>query len=372
MKILIAPDSFKGTISAEKAVKVITHAAKRAFGDCGFINMPLADGGEGTAALVTSYLGGRFEKIEVEGPFGKKVKAGIGFVDDGRCAVIECSQAVGLTLAGKRSNPEKTSSYGVGQMISFATSRGAHRIILALGGSCTNDCGAGMLSAMGVSFVDICGNHFTPVGGTLHRVENIEYNQAFSKYSDVEFTLLCDVKNPLLGKSGCAKVFAPQKGADAAGVKRLEDGDKKFDRVVRRVTGTNCADIVGAGAAGGIAYGALAFLKANVVSGIDAVLDVYKFRRAARDCDMIVTGEGSFDSQSFMGKAVGGVISRIEDGKPCVVFCGRYDGTPVGENIYVVPIANGQGDDEAFENASDNLMRSAEKFFADWKEKHSV
>ena len=369
MKILIAPDSFKGTLSAEKAVKIISHAARRVFDDYSFVNMPLANGGEGTAALLTSFLGGRLETVTVEGPFGKPCTAHVGFVDGGRCAIIESSEAIGLPLAGKRANPEKTSSYGVGQMISYATSKGAHKVILTLGGSSTNDCGAGMLSAMGISFVDICGNRFSPVGGTLHRVETVEFNQAFSKYSDVDFTLLCDVKNPLLGPSGCAAVFAAQKGADASGIKRLEDGAVKFDRVIKRVTGTNYAAAEGAGAAGGIAYGAMAFLGAKVASGIDTVLDVYKFAKAARECDLVVTGEGSFDSQSLMGKAVGGVLERLESDTPCVIFCGRYDGTAVPENVSVVPIANGQSDEEAQLNASDNLLRCAEQFFAQWRDR---
>lgn len=363
MRILIAPDSFKGTISAEKAVKVISHAAKRVFEDCSFVNMPLADGGEGTAALLTAFLGGSMEDITVEGPFGKACNARVGFVDGGRCAIIESSQAIGLPLAGKRANPEKTSSYGVGQMISYATSKGAHKVILTLGGSSTNDCGAGMLTAMGISFVDICGNRFSPVGGTLHRVETVEFGQAFSKYRDVDFTLLCDVKNPLLGPTGCAAVFAPQKGADTGGVRRLEDGAVKFDRVAKRVTGTNFTAAEGAGAAGGIAYGAMAFLGAKVASGIDTVLDVYKFAKAARECDLVVTGEGSFDCQSLMGKTVGGVLNRIDDGKSCVIFCGRYDGTPVPENVTVVPIAVGQSDEEASVRAVDNLMKSAEEYF---------
>lgn len=365
MKILVSPDAFKGTIESPKAVKIIRRAAKRRLTEFELIGMPLADGGEGTAELMVNALNGRIETIEIEGPFSKPARAKVGFVDKGRCAIIESAQAIALGLAGKRSNPEKTSSYGVGQMISYATSKGAERIVLALGGSCTNDLGTGMLSAMGLSFVDMCGNRFTPVGKTMYRVENIEYTQAFSKYRDIEFVLMCDVENPLLGENGCAAVFAAQKGADEAGIKRLEDGAVKLSKIMSRVTGTKYAGAPGAGAAGGIGFGAMTFLGAKVKSGIETMFDIYSYSRAVSESNLVITGEGSFDRQSFMGKSVGKVIEYAgAEGKPCVVFCGKYDGTPVPENVTVIPIAEGQSDEEAVENASDNLLAAAEAYFA--------
>lgn len=365
MKILVSPDAFKGTIDSPKAVRIIKRAIKRRLTEFEFVGMPLADGGEGTAALMVSAMGGRMDKIEIEGPFAKPVKANVGFLERGRCAVIECAQAISPSLAGKRSNPEKTSSYGVGQMISYATSKGAEKIVMALGGSCTNDLGAGMLSAMGISFVDMCGNRFTPVGKTMYRVETLEYTQIFSKYRDVKFILMCDVENPLLGENGCANVFAKQKGTDDAGVKRLEDGAQKLSKIISRVTGTHYANEPGAGAAGGIAFGAMSFLGATVRSGVETVFDIYSYDKVCDDCDLIVTGEGSFDKQSFMGKAVGRVVERsVAFGKPCVIFCGRYDGTPVPDNVTVIPIAGGQSDEEAAERASDNLLAAAEAYFA--------
>lgn len=366
MKILVSPDAFKGTIDSRKAVKIIKRAIKRRLTDFEIVGMPLADGGEGTAGLMVEALNGKLELIEVEGPLSKPTRAAVGFVDRGRCAVIESAQAVAQSLAGKRSNPEKTTSYGIGQMISYATSRGAERIVLALGGSCTNDLGTGMLSAMGLSFVDICGNHFTPVGKTMYRVENIEYTQSFSKYRDIDFVLMCDVENPLLGDNGCAAVFAAQKGADEAGIKRLEDGATKLSKIINRVTGTKYDAVPGAGAAGGIGFGAMAFLNAKVCSGMETMFDVYSYDAAVEDCDLVITGEGSFDRQSFMGKAVGKVITHAVDaGRPCVVFCGRYDGTPVPDNVTVIPIAEGQSDEEAYEHASENLLAAAEAYFAE-------
>ena len=362
MKILVAPDSFKGSITAERFCRVILQAAKRVLDDFECIQMPLADGGEGTAALVAHAMGGTLEKIEVEGPTGKPVKAHIAFINGGKTAVVESAQAVGLSLAGRRTTPIRTSSFGVGQMISYATSKGAGKIVLTLGGSCTNDLGAGMLSAMGVSFVDICGNHFSPVGGSLERVENVEFNQAFSKYREVQFEILCDVNNPLLGENGCAKVFAPQKGATEADVKRLEHGARKFSSVVHRVTGTDARNIPGAGAAGGIGYGALSFLRAEVKSGIDAMFEMYGYKKTAPLCDLIITGEGKFDRQSFMGKTVGGVISG-RAGVPCVVFCGDTDGTEVPEGVTVIPVSRGLDVEYAMENAPEILLQAAEKYF---------
>ncbi len=362
MKIVIAPDSFKGSIDSERICRIVRYAAKRAFSDCKIIELPLADGGEGTVALMTKALRGSIEEIQVEGPFGKPVKATVGFVDKGSTAIIESAQAIGLPLAGKRANPERTSSFGVGQMISFATSKGAKKIILALGGSSTNDLGTGMLSAMGVQFIDICGNHFTPVGGNLSRVEGIEFNQAFSKYRDIKFILMCDVKNPLLGSCGAAAVFAPQKGASSEGVARLECGAEKLSSIVRRVTGTDMTEAPGAGAAGGIAFAAMSFFRAKVKSGIDTVLDMYDFERRIDGADLIVTGEGKLDSQSFMGKAVGGVISRAE-GQKCLVLCGVNELSELPEGVEAVCISDGVGADYSMENAPECLQKAIDAYF---------
>jgi len=362
VKIVVAPDSFKGTLDAQRICRIVRYAAKRAFPDCRIIELPLADGGEGTASLMAEVLRGTVEKIQVEGPFGKPVRAYVGFIEKGNTAIIESAQAIGLPLAGKRANPERTSSFGVGQMISYATSRGAKKIILALGGSCTNDLGTGMLSAMGVQFVDICGNHFTPVGGNLSRVENIEFNQAFSKYRDVEFILMCDVTNPLLGDNGCAAVFSPQKGASPEAVKRLEKGAEKLCAIVSRVTGTDEKSTPGAGAAGGIGFAAMSFFRARVKRGIDVVLDMYSFEKHAEDADIIITGEGKLDSQSFMGKAVGGVIERSK-GKSVVVVCGINEAQSLPEGVTALCISDGVGSEYATKNAAECLQKALDAYF---------
>ena len=362
MNVLVAPDSFKGTLDSLRVCRIIRYSAKRAFPDCRIKELPLADGGEGTATLMAKALRGKVEKVLIEGPFGKKVKASIGFIDKGKTAIIESAQAVGLPLAGKRANPERTSSYGVGQMITYAVSRGAEKVLIALGGSCTNDLGTGMLSAMGVSFVDISGNHFTPVGGTLARIENIEFNQAFSMFRNTKFVLMCDVTNPLLGENGSAAVFAPQKGADSAGVARLEAGAERLVSVIKRVTGTDKSKEPGAGAAGGIGYGAMTFLMAEVQSGIEAVLDMYGFERYVLDADIIITGEGKLDSQSFMGKAVGGVLKRIGE-KPCVIVCGSNEADSLPEGVTVLSLSDGVGVDYAIENAAECLQNVMDRYF---------
>lgn len=362
MKVLIAPDSFKGTLDAQRVCRIARYAVKRAFPKSDIKELPLADGGEGTCRLVTKTLRGTVERIEVEGPFSKPVRACVGFVDKGNTAIIESAQAIGLPLAGKRANPERTSSFGVGQMISYATSRGAKRIILALGGSCTNDLGAGMLSAMGVRFIDICGNHFTPVGGNLSRVENIEFNQAFSKYRETEFILMCDVDNPLLGEMGAATVFAPQKGATPEAVDRLEKGGKKLASVVCRVTGRDMRNAAGAGAAGGIGFAAMSFLRAKVQRGIDAVLDMYEFEKYVSDADLVITGEGKLDRQSFMGKAVGGVLSRIKD-KPCIILCGSMEPESLPAGVTAVSLADEYGFEYAIENAAECLQKALDRHF---------
>ncbi len=363
MKIVIAPDSFKGTLDAERICRIIRYAARRAYPDCTVTELPIADGGEGTVALLTKVLKGKIETTVVEGPFAKPVKVSIGFIDKGNTAIIESAQAIGLPLAGKRANPERTSSFGVGQMISYATSRGAKKIILALGGSCTNDLGAGMLSAMGVQFVDICGNHFVPVGGNLERVESIEFNQAFSKYRGIDFVLMCDVKNPLLGDEGCARVFSPQKGATPEGVEHLERGAEKIVAVIRRVTGKDESKAEGAGAAGGIGYGAMSFLRAEFERGIDVVLSLYNFEKHIEDADVIITGEGKLDSQSFMGKAVGGVIERSV-GKTVTVFCGINGTESLPDGVTAICVSEEMGVEYAMENAVECLQKAADGYFA--------
>ncbi|MBQ3528030.1 MAG: glycerate kinase [Clostridia bacterium] len=362
MNILIAPDSFKGSLDAERVCRIIRYSIKRNCPDCKITELPLADGGEGTATLMAKALRGRIEKCVVEGPFGKPCTASVAFVDKGNTAIIESAQAIGLPLAGKRANPERTSSYGVGQMISFATSRGAKKIILTLGGSSTNDLGAGMLSAMGVQFVDICGNHFTPVGGNMLRVEAIEFNQAFSKYREIEFVLMCDVKNPLLGKFGAAEVYSPQKGASPEAVMRLERGAEKLSQIMNRVTGTNEKDTEGAGAAGGLGFAAMSFFRAKVRSGIDVVLDMYDFQRQAEYADLIITGEGKLDSQSFMGKAIDGVL-KASKGKKCAIFCGKCEAERIPDGVDIIEIGKGIPTDEAMSRAADLLSDAADSYF---------
>ena len=362
MNILVAPDSFKGTLDSERICRIVRYAAKRAFPDCNVKELPLADGGEGTATLMSRVLRGSCHKITVEGPFGKPCKAIVAFVDKGNTAIVESAQAIGLPLAGKRANPERTSSYGVGQMISYAVKKGAKKIILTLGGSSTNDLGAGMLSAMGVQFIDKSGNHFTPVGGNLSRVENIEYNLEFSKYRDISFVLMCDVNNPLLGERGCAAVFSPQKGASAEAVLRLESGAVKLSKVVKRVTGIDERETPGAGAAGGIGFGAMSFLRAKVKSGIDTVLDMYEFDKYIEESDIIITGEGKLDAQSFMGKAVGGVIARA-GGKNCIVLCGSNETESLPGGVSALSISEGVGVDYAIENAAECLQKALDGYF---------
>ncbi len=368
MNILVAPDSFKGTLDSERICRIVRYAAKRAFPDCNVRELPLADGGEGTAALMAKVMRGTVEKITVEGPFGKSVKASVAFVDKGNTAIIESAQAIGLPLAGKRANPERTSSFGVGQMIAYAVRKGVKKVILTLGGSSTNDLGAGMLSAMGVQFIDRSGNHFSPVGGNLTRVENIEYNLEFSKYRDIDFVLMCDVNNPLLGENGCAAVFSPQKGASPEAVQRLEMGAQWLSEIVRQVTGKDEASSPGAGAAGGIAYGAMSFLRARVRSGINTVLDMYEFEKYLDEADIVITGEGKLDSQSFMGKAVGGVIARA-GAKPCIVICGSNETQSLPEGVRALSLSDGAGVEYAMENAAECLQKALDGCFEAMKQK---
>ncbi len=311
MKVLIIPDSFKGTLSASTVAEILGQTVKAACPGCEVKLLPVADGGEGTLECFQSFMGGVTVEKEVTGPNFQRVKA--KFLLCGETAVVETAQAAGLPLVNPK-DAKSTTTYGVGELVSEAKKLGAKRIILGIGGSATNDCGCGAAAAMGVLFYGASGENFVPVGKTLSLVESIDFTEK------TDITVLCDVKNPLYGKNGAAYVFAPQKGADEADVTLLDDGMRRFAEVLKRY-GKYVADIQGAGAAGGMGAGMLAFFDAKLKSGIDTVLEMSDFKGIAADADVIITGEGCLDSQSFSGKVIDGVVSASA-GKPVIAVVG--------------------------------------------------
>ncbi len=319
MNILLAPDSFKGTLAASEVCDIIESALKNRISDCNITKFPAADGGEGLCSCFSRFAKGSWITAAAADPFGKAINAKYYLADSGT-AVIETAACAGLPLADGRPDPTVTTTVGVGMLIRDAAERGVKQIILGLGGSATNDCGAGMASALGFRFIDRDKNLFLPVGGTL---KDIAYILPPENSLGVPVIAACDVTNPLYGKNGAAYVFAPQKGADEKQVELLDLGLCHMSELFACDLGANVADMPGAGAAGGLGAGAVAFLNASLKSGIDIVLDEGNFDALAASADIVVTGEGRFDRQSIDGKVMSGVCSRARRaGARIAAVCG--------------------------------------------------
>ena len=310
-KVVIIPDSFKGTLSSKEATYLMGEAVAEVFPKAERVLLPIGDGGEGTVDAFLAPLGGERMETIVSGPFFTPVASFYGQLPDGT-AVIEMAAAAGLPLVGDRREAEKTTTCGVGELMGKALGAGAKNLILGLGGSATNDGGCGAAAALGAVFLDEVGNSFVPTGATLKAIYRIDMDQLRRRLHGVTVTVMCDIDNPLCGENGAAAVFGPPKGADAAMIHRGDDGLAHLAAVIRRDLGITIADMPGAGAAGGMGAGAAAFFGGSLRRGIDVVLDTVSFEERAAGADMVFTGEGRFDAQSLMGKAVGGVARRAK------------------------------------------------------------
>ena len=326
---ILVPDSFKGTLSAIEVCNIMKSSIKNLYKDANIISVPVADGGEGTVDAFLYALGGEKKSIWVSDAFNEqKILAYYAMLKDD-IAVIEMAACAGLPLVKNRLEPDKTTTFGVGELIIDAINSGAKKIILGLGGSATNDGGCGMASALGVKFKDEQDQEFIPTGGTLSQIYKIDMNNIYSKIKDVEFISMCDVDNPLCGRLGASAVFAPQKGADEDMVKLLDEGLAHLAKIIKRDLHIEVKDIKGAGAAGGLGAGSIAFLQSKLTKGIDVILDTINFDELVSKADIVFTGEGKFDSQSLHGKVVMGVANRSQKYKtPVIVVTGA-----IGENI---------------------------------------
>lgn len=326
---ILVPDSFKGTLSAIEVCNIMKSSIKNLYKDANIISVPVADGGEGTVDAFLYALGGEKKSVWVSDAFNEqKILAHYAMLKD-NIAVIEMAACAGLPLVKNRLEPDKTTTFGVGELIIDAINSGAKKIILGLGGSATNDGGCGMAAALGVKFKDEQDQEFIPTGGTLSQIYKIDMNNIYSKIKDVEFISMCDVDNPLCGRLGASAVFAPQKGADEDMVKLLDEGLAHLAKIIKRDLHIEVKDIKGAGAAGGLGAGSIAFLQSKLTKGIDVILDTIKFDELVSKADIVFTGEGKFDSQSLHGKVVMGVANRSQKYKtPVIVVTGA-----IGENI---------------------------------------
>ena len=329
-KCIIISDSFKGTLSSSEICAIAEEAVSRFFPECTLCKVPVADGGEGTVACFQEACGGELVRLTVQGPFGEPVEAAYLQLPGGQ-AVVEMAAAAGLPLVGDRKDPRKASTYGVGQLIRHAAEQGNRKILLGLGGSCTNDGGCGCAAALGVRFLDQDGQSFVPVGETLADICSIDLSGT-SYLRDVQLTAMCDIDNPMHGPTGAAYVFGPQKGADPETVAFLDSQLVSLDETIRRELGRQVADIPGAGAAGAFGAGMVAFFQAQLRPGIEAVLDLVGFDDMLEGCDMVFTGEGRLDSQSLRGKVLSGVGKRARaHGVPVVAIVGGV--TPDTEDV---------------------------------------
>lgn len=323
-KILLVPDSFKGTLSSRQVCQVMAGQLRRFFPQAQVKSIPVADGGEGSVEAFLAAAGGERRTRTVTGPFGEPVEAFYGILGDGRTAVIEMAACAGLPLAEGRLNPERATTYGVGELLLAAKEAGCTKAILGLGGSCTNDGGAGAAAALGAKFTRADGTAFVPTGGTLGEIAALDVSPVAQALQGMELTAMCDIDNPLYGDAGAAAVFAPQKGADAAMVARLDAGLRHLGQVATRCLGRDFSHLPGAGAAGGLGFGMAAFCGAQLRMGIDAVLDAVGFDSLLPGTDVVFTGEGKIDSQSARGKVVSGVAVRCRKaGVPVVAVVGQ-------------------------------------------------
>ncbi|MGQ9579413.1 MAG: glycerate kinase family protein [Armatimonadota bacterium] len=330
MRIIVCPDSFKGSLTSVEAAEAIARGIRIGAGEenVEIVSIPLADGGEGTVEAMIRATGGFIRRVKVHDPLGREIDSFYGVLGDDRIAVVEAAAASGLTLlAESERNPMITSSYGTGELMLAAANEGVKKIIVGIGGSATNDAGCGAMKALGVRFLDKNGNELLDGGGSLAELDSIDTSGLKIPHNKIEMIAACDVTNPLYGPNGSAAVFAPQKGATIEMIDRLDQGLRRWSEVVKTRLGKDVANLPGAGAAGGLSAALAAFLDAKLVSGIDVVLDAVGFDKYLEDADLIITGEGRLDEQTGYGKAVGGVLRRASTARiPVVALAGSCAG----------------------------------------------
>ena len=324
--VVLIPDSFKGTLSSRQVCRVMEQAILRRAPGVRVLSLPVADGGEGTVEAFLTALGGQRVEAAAAGPLGLAHTGFYGLLP-GETAVVEMAACAGLPLAGPDNDPEKTTTFGVGQLFLDALDKGARHFLVGLGGSATNDGGCGCTAACGARFYTAGGEAFVPTGGTLKDLARMDLSGMDRRLRDCTFTVLCDIDNPLCGENGAAAVFAPQKGADGAMVQRLDRGLGHLAELWRRDLGLDLRELPGGGAAGGMGAGMAAFFGGMLRPGIDLLLDAVGFDRLAKDADLIFTGEGCLDGQTLRGKAVSGVARRAKAlGVPVVAVVGGSRG----------------------------------------------
>lgn len=369
-KIIIAPDSFKGNLTSLEVASCLEKGIMRVLPKAKCVKVPMADGGEGTVQSMVDAAKGKFVSKRVKGPAGKLVTAKYGWLAKQKTAVIEMAEASGLPLVkGREKNPLKTTTYGTGQLMLDAISKGAKTIIIGIGGSATNDGGAGMAQALGVKFLDANDKEIKTLGsgGMLSKIDRIDISSIDPRIAKTKIVVACDVENPLCGKKGASHVFGPQKGATPAMVKLLDDNLKHLGKLITRDLKINVVRMPGAGAAGGLGAGLVAFTGAKLESGIDIVVKATKLAKYIKGADLVLTGEGRVDFQTAFGKTPSGVAKAAKSYNVPVVAIGGAlsDDARLVFDHGIDCIESAAAKDMTFEtaikNSRDDLANAAER-----------
>lgn len=323
MKIVVAPDSFKGTMSAVEVANTICETGKKKYQNLEFVSLPVGDGGEGTMECLIAACNGKKGSLMVEGPLGEQIEAHYGILPD-QTVIFEMAEASGLNLLRpEQYNPMKTSTYGTGQLLQYAMKQGLSKMILCIGGSATNDGGMGALQALGIKFFDQYQQELRGCGENLIKIESIDLSDFVMNNMDFQLTILCDVVNPFTGENGATMIYGPQKGATNAMVQELEAGMIHFQKLLSKMVGGDYLILPGTGAAGGLGGALQVFCKGTLTSGIEAVLDQIGFEQLIQDANAVITGEGKVDHQTLNGKVVYGVLQRCKaQNVPVLVLAG--------------------------------------------------
>ncbi|SHI57787.1 glycerate kinase [Pseudozobellia thermophila] len=369
MKFVIAPDKFKGSLTGFEFCNAVEEGLRMVFPDAEIVKMPLADGGDGTMEVIKHYLKGETVAVNVHDPLFRTIEAPYLYAGENGVAYIEMAEASGLKLLkDDERNCMQSTSLGTGELMAHALDRGAKSIILGIGGSATNDGGMGVASALGYRFLDDKGAELKPIGRSLSAIKGIDASKVHSKLREVEVKVACDVNNPLYGKEGAAHVFAAQKGATDKEIEQLDAGLRNYAEVVLGQYGIDLQNIKGAGAAGGIGGGAMAFLNGQLTSGIELIKELAHFDRAIEGSDWVITGEGRLDAQTLTGKTIQGVVvSAQRKNIPVAALCGSLEITVEQQEAlgldYVTAIVQGITTlQEAMESSYSNLVKSTYNF----------
>ncbi len=372
MKVTIAIDSFKGSISTFESGEAVKKGVMNVYNDAEVCISPLADGGEGTVEAIVSANNGTFNKVIVHNPLGVLIESSYGFIPKKQTAVIEMSSAAGITLIDACDrNPLNTTTYGVGEMISDALNKGCRKFIVGIGGSATNDGGIGMLSALGVEFLNEKGEAVSSGGKGLKELKEIRTDKINPLLKECSFTVACDVNNPLCGETGCSAIYGPQKGADAAMIRDMDEWLSNYAYLTKKINEKSDMNYPGAGAAGGLGFAFLSYLNSELKSGIDIVMEATGLEEKVKNADIVVTGEGRLDGQSCMGKAPVGVAKLAKKyNKTVIAFSGCVTDDAVLCNQYGIdaffPILRTPctlEDAMNCENAFKNLADTSEQVF---------